>query len=104
MAKGTIAKEKVLEKIIAALGDDYVGEFDKKYYCWADDGGSRVQISIALACPKVFRGVEETAPTELNFDDDDDMPAAAGQSGFKPADITEEEQDTLAELMRKLGL
>ena len=42
MAKGTIAKENVTRKIIEAFGKDYIGEFDKKLYLWADDGGDRV--------------------------------------------------------------
>lgn len=101
MAKGAIAKENVIKKIISALGDDYVGEFDKKLYTWADDGGNKVQISIALSCPKVFRGVEESDSPVLNFDDDDNERTG---SEFVPADITQEEQDTLISLMEKLGL
>ena len=103
MAKGNIAKEKVAKIIAEAFGADYIGEFDKKHYIWADDGGNKTQICIALTSPKVFRGVEETNSTEMNFDDDDGS-AAAGDGGFKPADITKEEQDTLADLMAKLGL
>lgn len=101
MAKGNTAKEKVTKIIEDAFGSDYVGEFDKKLYVWADDGGNKVQICIALTCPKVYRGVEETTPTEMNFDDD----APEGDTkGFVPADISKEEQDTLAALMEKLGL
>ena len=100
MAKGNIAKENVVKILEKAFGDDYVGEFDKKYYVWADDGGNRVQISIALTCPKVYRGVEETTPTEMNFDDDSEDTAGS----FTPADISQEEQDTLAALMERLGL
>ena len=101
-AKGSVAKENVVKKIAQAFGDDYVGEYDKKYYVWADDGGSRVQICISLTCPKVYRGVEETVSSEMNFDDDDGAPAAA--SSFTPADITQAETDALADLMTKLGL
>lgn len=104
MAKGNIAKEKVTKIIADAFGADYIGEFEKKLYVWADDGGNRVQVSIALTCPKVYRGVEETATTEMNFDDDVDTSAAVDKETFKPADITQEEQDTLAALMAKLGL
>ena len=106
MAKGNIAKENIVDKIKSALGADWIGEFDKKYYCWADDGGARIQVAIALTCPKVYRGVEETVATELNFDDEENSGSpAAGQSfSFRPAEITQEEQDTLAELMAKLGL
>ena len=102
MAKGNIAKENIVKVLEQAFGDDYIGEFDKKYYVWADDGGNRIQISIALTCPKVYRGVEETASTEMNFDDDAE--SAAEENGFKPADISKEEQDTLAQLMERLGL
>jgi len=104
MAKGNVAKEKVVKIIADALGDDYIGEYDKKYYCWADDGGSKIQIAISLTCPKVYRGVEETTSPEMNFDDESDSPAAADEGSFKPADITQEEQDTLADLMRRLNL
>lgn len=102
MAKGNIAKENIVKVLEQAFGDDYIGEFDKKYYVWADDGGNRIQISIALTCPKVYRGVEETASTEMNFDDDAE--SAAEENSFKPADISKEEQDTLAQLMERLGL
>lgn len=101
--KGTIAKDKVTKIIADAFGDNYIGEFDKKLYVWADDGSGKIQVSIALTCPKVYRGVEETTSPEMSFDDDD-TPAAETASGYKPADITKEEQDTLADLMAKLGL
>lgn len=98
--KGSLAKENVLKKIINALGSDYIGEFDKKYFCWADDGGQRIQVSIALTCPKVYRGVEETDTNEMNFEE---SAATAAPAGFKPAEITEQEQETLADLMAKLS-
>lgn len=101
MAKGAIAKENVIKTIAKAFGTNYVGEFDKKLYVWADDGGERVQVSIALTCPKVYRGVEETGEAVLNFDE----PAAADvPAGFKPAEITKEEEETLADLIAKFGL
>lgn len=102
MAKGNIAKENIVKVLEKAFGEDYIGEFDKKYYVWADDGGNRIQISIALTCPKVYRGVEETTSTEMNFDDDTE--SATEENVFKPADISKEEQDTLAQLMERLGL
>ncbi len=102
MAKGNIAKENIVKVLEKAFGDDYIGEFDKKYYVWADDGGNRIQISIALTCPKVYRGVEETASAEMNFEDDAE--SAAEENSFTPADISKEEQDTLAQLMERLGL
>ena len=52
MAKGSTAKVNVQNKIAMAFGADYIGEQDKKIYVWADDGGERVQIAIAMTCPK----------------------------------------------------
>ena len=105
MAKGAIAKENVAKKIIAAFGDDYIGEFDKKLYVWADDGGNREQISITLTSPKVYRGLGETDDDSsvLNFEDTA-VETNTQPTGFQPADITQQEKDTLAELMAKLGL
>lgn len=101
--KGQIAKEKVANIIKTAFTNDYIGEFDRKHYVWVDDGnGQRVQIAIALTCPKVLRGIEETSSTTLNFEDDEN--SAIEAATFKPAEISQEEQDTLAELMSKLGL
>ena len=100
--KGQIAKEKVKEKIIQIFGNDYIGEFDRKYYVWAKDGAEKVQIAITLTCPKVYRGIEETAPTALNFEDDE--PGTNTGTAFKPAEITQEEKDTLADLMKRLNL
>lgn len=100
MAKGTNAKANVVNKLKTAFGSDYIGEFDKKYFIWADDGGEKVQIAISLTCPKVNRGIEETGEDVLNFED----AAGAAPTGFKPAEITKEEEETLAELMAKFGL
>lgn len=102
MAKGQIAKEQVTKVIANAFGDNFIGEFDKKLYVWANDGSEKVQIALAMTCPKVYRGVEETAPTALNFDDDE--PNTKTGTSFKPAEITQEEQDNLASLMERLGL
>lgn len=98
--KGQIAKDNVVKKLIQTFGNDYIGEFDRKHYVWERDGSEKVQIAIALTCPKVYRGIEETAPTALNFDDDENSTGTV----FKPVDITQEEQDTLEALMSKLGL
>ena len=103
--KGQIAKEQVVKIISQAFGKDYIGEFDKKHYVWANDGGEKVQIAIALTCPKVYRGIEETAPSALNFDDEDETSERGNHpSRFEPAQITQEEKDTLQDLILKLGL
>ena len=96
--RGSIAKENVTKIIKEAFGANFVGEESKKLYVWADDGGEKVQIAIALTCPKVeiqaVKPVEET-PWE----------------GFPPAKqkeeekmISPEEQETIEMLMEKLGI
>lgn len=99
MAKGQESKDNVKKKIIEAFGADYAGEYDKKLYVWTTEGGVRTQVCLAMTCPKVFRGVEETTPTALNFEDDGNFPTPA-----PAAEISKEEKETLAQLMERLGL
>jgi hypothetical protein len=42
MARGSIAKNAVIEKIKDAFGGDYVATIDGKVYVWANDGGEKV--------------------------------------------------------------
>ena len=92
-AKGSVAKVKVEEKIKEAFGTDYVGCFDKKLYVWADDGGERVQICISMTCPKTpVGGVAVSQSTE-------EIPQA--QEAFE---VTPQEEKTIEDLMKKLGL
>ena len=51
-ARGTIAKEKVVQVIAEAFGSNYLGEFDKKFYVQTEENGEIIQIAIALTCPK----------------------------------------------------
>ncbi len=106
MAKGAIAKTNVTQKIQQAFGADFVGEFDKKVYVWADDGGERVQIAIAMTCPKNPVGVIN--PSSMDFGGDLDFEkmgeAAVAPAKFEPAEITDEEKQNVADLMARLGL
>lgn len=105
MAKGAIAKENVAKKIAAAFGADFVGEFDKKLYVWAEENGEKVQIAIAMTYPKNPIGnIDFSAEpgNSLNFEDMSAGPVAGG-SAIK-AEVTEEEKKNIAELMARLGL
>lgn len=99
MAKGQEAKDNVKQKIIEAFGADYAGEYDKKLYIWTTENGQLSQVCLSMTCPKVFRGTEETQPTELNFDDDGNFPTSN-----QTVEISTEEKETLAQLMERLGL
>lgn len=103
MAKGTNAKNAVINKIAMAFGTDYIGEIDKKVYVWADDGGEKVQIAIALTCPKnpVETGGVSTAPVS-GWDFSDNVVTAS--ASVSKAEITPEEQARIADMMSRLGL
>ena len=106
MAKGAEAKANVVKKLQAAFGADFVGEYDKKVYVWAMENGEKIQIAITMTCPKTPVGA--VAPTALDFGGDLDFenmgaPVIA-QTSFEPAEISEDEKQTVADLMAKLGL
>ena len=66
--RGTVAKANVTAIIQKAFGSDFVGTQDGKLYVWADDGGNKVQISIAMTCPKTGIAVEPAAPAKEDWD------------------------------------
>ena len=104
MAKGTIGKQNVINKIKAAFGADFIGEYDKKIYVWTQENGERIQIALSLTCPKVQVAVAD-APAIGDFNFEDDAPSTVVAAGaFQPADITPEERDRVNDLMKKLGL
>ncbi len=99
-ARGAIAKQKICEKIAQTFGQDYVGEFDKKIYIWADDGGERVQIALSMTCPKTFIG--ESAPVVgndggMNFE-------FTTPTSISTNEIAEKELEEVHKLMEALGL
>lgn len=102
MARGAQAKTIVEQKIKEAFGSDYVGIFDKKIYVKADDGGETVQIAISLTCPKNMVGevnLGNVAGRDFSGDNTIIAPVEA-----KPAEITKEEEDNIADLIAALGL
>ena len=107
MAKGSIAKEEVVKKISEAFGSSFIGEFDKKVYVWANDGGEQVQIAISLTCYKNAIQVDASVSLDdgdLDFTDDTPKTSKVAVSAAPPAEITDEEKKNSAELMAKLGL
>lgn len=95
MAKGALAKEQINARIQAAFGEDYIGVFDKKIYVWGDDGGEKVQIAIAMTCPKTEVAVGQPQNTT--------EPASVMPVTLNSAVTPEEEQAALEALYEKLG-
>ena len=98
MARGNIAKVNVAKKLEEAFGKDFIGEVDKKFYLWADDGGEKVQIAISMTCPKNPVG---EVPIMTASDSAFEVSAAPAPTNVE---ITAEETETLEALMKKLGL
>lgn len=101
MAKGAVAKTNVTNIIASAFGNNYIGEVDKKLYVWADDGGEKVQIAIAMTCPKV-----QVESPGAKSDDGYDWGESAADPAVTTAraEVTEEEKQKIADMMAKFGL
>ena len=106
MARGAEAKANVVKKLQEAFGADFVGEYDKKVYVWSKENGEKIQIAISMTCPKTPVGAVN--PASLDFGGDLDFEnmgtLVVAQANFEPAEISEEEKQTVADLMAKLGL
>jgi hypothetical protein len=108
MAKGDIGKQQIINKIKEAFGDDFVGVVDKKVYLWTKEGGEKIQIALTLTATKTPI-TPDGAPAKtgsLDFGGGLDFEAMDGGSLIpsKQTEITEDEKNNIAELMKKLGL
>ena len=105
-AKGQLAKQNVVKKIQEAFGADFIGKVDKKIYVYSQENGERIQVALSLTCPKTPVDVSGTpVPNFSGGMDFENMGAAtAAPTTFVPAEISEEEKQTVADLMARLGL
>ena len=103
MARGAQAKNKVEQIISSAFKDNFLGIYDKKLYVQAEENGEMVQIAISLTCPKTPVVVSDKP---LMFDDKLDFEAGATVIPHSQAqsEISDEERQTVKELMERLGL
>jgi len=95
-ARGTVAKQEVMEKLREAFGDNFIGEHEKKIYVWANDGGDRVQIAITLTCPKV-----QIETGEVSAISDSAFPTTTSAQSIE---FTDQEKKNLEDLMARLNL
>lgn len=105
-AKGVEAKASFVKRLQSLLGEDFIGEYDKKIYVWSKENGDKIQLALNITCPKTPVG--EINPVNLSFGEGLDFenmgdPIIAPAS-FVPAEVTEEEQQNIADLLRKLNL
>jgi len=99
MARGAEAKANFIKRLSIALGADYIGEVDKKFYVWSTENGERIQLAIALTCPKIPVTVQGNGG-DLNFEDDDVSTVPVNRK----VEMDAEEKATLERLMKELDL
>lgn len=105
MARGAEAKEKVAKKLAEVFGEDWIGEYEKKYYIWSNEGGERIQLAITMTCPKVPIEVASQADTGGDWDWGDTAKAQPiAVNNAAPAEITDEEINNVKTLLERLGL
>lgn len=98
------AKEKLINKIIAALGDSYLGIYDKKYYFISEGNGEKVQVAISLSCPNVPIEFSNTVSTNNRIDFESAPTLIQSAATPSAVEITEQEQKNIADLLKSLGL
>ena len=99
-AKGTVAKQKIMDRLAVYFGSDFIGVQDNKMYIWTEENGERLQIALSMTCPKNWldtaaRPAEEDR-SDWDFSDPTQPPAQV--------EITADEQKNLEEMMKRLGL
>lgn len=97
-SKGSIAKQNIQAKLKEVFGENFIGEIDKKVYLWADDGGQKVQIALAMTCPK-----NPVGPVSVDMANAADGTIFSNSTG-DPKEVTEEEKQNLRDLMARLNI
>jgi hypothetical protein len=103
MARGAIAKQEVLNKILAAFPQAF--QYDKEIRIPVMEAGEEVQIKVALTCAKtnVSLGADTAIPgAESDFPAPSNAPVTVASSD--PVAPTEGEKKAVADLLRSLGL
>ena len=83
------------------FGEHYLGEVDKKYYVEAPENGEMIQIAIAMTCPKNPVAVSNTPVVRSGGMDFEAEPVLTAP---KVTEVTDEERQNIANMMRRLGL
>ena len=104
MAKGSIAKLNLVKLFADKLPDNYLGEFGGKYYFQAPEDGGMVQIAISMTCPKTPVTANKTVVIPNKGGGMDFENAETVATPVKKSEISDEEKDTIAKLMKELGL
>ena len=103
-AKGSILKQEVAEKILAAFPGSFLYNDGKEIRINGTENGESLQIKVALTCAKVaVEGGDDTIlPGEKTAATVDVTPTGTNEK--IPQEPTAEEKERLTTLLNKLGL
>lgn len=103
-AKGSILKQEVASKILAAFPGSFLYNDGKEIRINGVEDGQKLQIKVTLTCAKVaVEGGDDTIlPGEKTAANADIKPT--GMNEKIPQEPTAEEKERLATLLNKLGL
>ena len=103
-AKGSILKQEVAEKILAAFPGSFLYNDGKEIRINGTENGESLQIKVALTCAKVaVEGGDDTIlPGEKTAVSADVKPTGTNEK--IPQEPTAEEKERLTTLLNKLGL
>ena len=105
MAKGNVAKQTIADKLKKLFGNNFILLEGNKVYVWEDDGGERIQVALTMTCPKTPVGAAMASPEPASAFDNYITPNGEFVSVQKnTTEITPEEQQTIKDLMARLGL
>lgn len=104
--KGDEAKNKIIEKIKEAFGQNFVGIQDKKLYIVQQENGESLQFAISITMPKT--GIETTTVQSIAVDSfslGTEKEVIVSQPTLANShEMREKEQETVRKLMSELGL
>ena len=103
-AKGSILKQEVAEKILAAFPGSFLYNDGKEIRINGIENGENLQIKVTLTCAKVaVEGGDDTVlPGEKTATTSDVKPVGTNEK--IPQEPTAEEKERLTTLLNKLGL
>lgn len=90
--KGTIAKEKITEKILETFPNSF--KYDKEIRIPFEEDNSKVQIKVVLTCAKV--NIENAGGGTTD--------SANSSTSIEPQLVTEQEKKDVVNLLENLGL
>lgn len=104
-AKGSVLKQEIAQKILAAFPGSFLYNDGKEIRINGTEDGVSLQIKCVLTCAKTPVENEDVAVTPVNSESNAEIGMNPPVTGEKvPEEPSKEEKERLAALINKLGL